>query len=101
MQEVVVAYDGSTGRALAEIINQAGRDVGWLAKLFAGAGRRSQARWKAREDQRASQAQQKKWLEQVSRQMARGTAGDASQEDARAALQGRGGKPSDLDDKWF
>jgi hypothetical protein len=96
-----VAYDGSTGRAIGEILNQAGQDVWWLAKLFAGAGGKAAARRKAREDQRASEAQQKKWLEQVSRQMARGTAGDASQEDARAALRGRGGKPSDLDDKWF
>lgn len=96
-----MAYDGSLGRAVGDIVAQAGSDTFRLLRWLAAADRKSAAKRQARQDQRASQAQQKKWLEQVSRQMARGQAGDASQEDARAALRGRGGKPSDMDDQWF
>jgi hypothetical protein len=55
----------------------------------------------ARAAERASRMQQQKWLDDVRRQNARGKAGNASPEDAAAALRGRGGRPNKLDNEWF
>jgi hypothetical protein len=49
----------------------------------------------------AFQRQQQEWFERVKRQQARGRAGFADEAAARAALRGRGGRPSSLDDRWF
>jgi hypothetical protein len=62
---------------------------------------RAQAARKALEDERASRAQQRQWYEAVARQQARGHAGFASEAEARAALSGRGGRPSNLDGRKF
>jgi hypothetical protein len=63
--------------------------------------RRVAARRRAFEAERKAEAQRHAWLAMVQRQHVRGTAGDASQADARAALSGRGGRPNPLDDRWF
>jgi Tfp pilus assembly protein PilX len=55
----------------------------------------------ARAHERASRQQQRQWHEAVARQKARGHAGFADEAAARAALRGRGGRPSNLDDRWF
>jgi hypothetical protein len=55
----------------------------------------------AREQERRSQQQQRQWRDEVQRQMSRGRAGDASPQSARDALGGRGGRRSELDDRWF
>jgi hypothetical protein len=62
---------------------------------------RGRATRKARADERASRQQQQKWHEAVERQKARGDADFASEAEARAALRGKGGRPSKLDDRWF
>lgn len=62
---------------------------------------RGDATRKGREDERASRAQQRKWFEAVKRQKARGHAGFASEAEARAALSGKGGRPSKLDGRKF
>ena len=55
----------------------------------------------ARAHERASRRQQREWYEAVERQKSRGHAGFADEAAARAALRGRGGRPSNLDDRWF
>jgi hypothetical protein len=85
------------GEAIGELIVGVFRCGLFLLGLDA----RTQARRKARADERASRAQQRKWFEAVERQKARGEAGFASEAEARAALRGRGGRPSTLDDRWF
>jgi hypothetical protein len=55
----------------------------------------------ARADQRASRRRQQEWFEAVARQRARGHAGFASEAEARAALGGKGGRPSNLDRRRF
>jgi len=40
-------------------------------------------------------------LRRVQLQMARGSAGDASPQQAREALRSRGGRANDLDERWF
>lgn len=73
------------------------------ASRLRGVEKRARARAvkDARKAERASQAQRQRGLDEVRRQMARGDAGDATQEDARAALRGSGGRRSELDDRWF
>jgi hypothetical protein len=56
---------------------------------------------KALEDARASRKQQQEWFEEVARQKSRGKAGFADEAEAVAALRGKGGRPSNLDDQWF
>jgi hypothetical protein len=55
----------------------------------------------ARADQRASRRRQQEWFEAVARQRARGHAGFADEAEARSALAGRGGRPSNLDRRRF
>jgi hypothetical protein len=55
----------------------------------------------ARANERASRRQQREWHEAVARQRSRGHAGFADEAAARAALKGRGGRPSNLDERWF
>ena len=67
---------------------------------------------KAREAERRAQREARKMREraeqsarqlfaQVEREMARGRAGFATQDQARAALDGRGSDGNDLDERWF
>jgi len=55
----------------------------------------------ARAHERAARQQQREWYETVARQKSKGKAGFADEAAARAALRGRGGRPSNLDDRWF
>jgi len=67
--------------------------------------RARRARQHAEEEALAAALEERKraerWLELVRQQMARGTAGYATQGDARDALRGRGGPDSNLDDIVF
>jgi hypothetical protein len=54
-----------------------------------------------RANERASRKQQQEWLEEVRRQNSRGQAGFANEAEARAALNGKGGRPSNLDRRKF
>lgn len=69
-------------------------------KWKADAARRRAIRQSRRAELRARELANEK-LQQVERQMARGAAGDASQEEAREALRGRGGRANPLDERWF
>lgn len=51
--------------------------------------------------EQAARRQRRAWLEIVKQQMAYGSAGDASREEARAALSGRGGRASKFDEEFF
>src|SRR3954454_482517 len=73
----------------------------FLFRMGSLSAARGRAARKARADERASREQQQKWLEAVERQKARGDADFASEAEARAALRGKGGRPSKLDDRWF
>jgi hypothetical protein len=90
---------------MGDAVAQAGRDALWLWRLAAARSARAQAKrqaaQQASENERKAKEQRRKWLEHVRKQMARGEAGDASQEDARSALRGRGGRPNPLDDQFF
>ena len=50
---------------------------------------------------RELEARQKAWRKEVERQKARGSAGFAGEAEARAALSGKGGRPSPLDRRKF
>ena len=79
--------------------------VFWLLrKVLAASAMKRMARDTARQaraDQRASRRRQQEWFEAVARQRARGHAGFASEAEARSALAGRGGRPSNLDRRRF
>ena len=55
----------------------------------------------ARRAERESGERLQRWHEFTQQQKARGKAGDATQESAREALRGNGGRRSPLDDRWF
>jgi hypothetical protein len=55
----------------------------------------------ARTAERESRERLQRWREFTEQQKARGKAGDASQDTAREALRGNGGRRSPLDDRWF
>jgi hypothetical protein len=52
-------------------------------------------------DERASQRQRQEWFDEAGRQKARGSAGFAPEAEALAALRGKGGRSSNLDNRWF
>ncbi len=93
--------DRPLGQAVGEILGMILLSISQAGQRMAAARERAKAEQKAREAEAASRAQQERWLEEVNRQKARGHAGNASPETARAALGGRGGRPSKLDDRWF
>jgi len=92
---------GFVGEAVGDILGSVVRDTMMVWRW--GSARRERARndRNAAETERKALAQHQKWLQAVTNQMARGKAGDASPEEAAAALRGRGGRPNKLDEKWF
>ena len=92
-----------------EILGEVARDLvagvvrggAWLFGLGSQERTRRRAAAKALADERASRERQREWHEAVARQKARGHAGFASEADARAALNGKGGRPSKLDGRKF
>src|SRR3954451_13918760 len=93
------------GEAGVDAVRVAGRVIFrtglFLFRVGSLSAARGRAARKARDDERASREQQQVWLKAVERQKARGDAGFASEAEARAALRGKGGRPSQLDDRWF
>ncbi len=85
------------GEALGQLVIGVFRGGMFLLRL----NPRARAARKARADERASREQQQKWFAAVARQKARGEAGFASEAEAQAALRGKGGRPSKLDERWF
>ena len=59
------------------------------------------ARRQMENSERIQQEQRRQWRELVERQNVRGHAGNATPDEARAALRGRGGRANPLDDRWF
>jgi len=62
---------------------------------------KAEARRAEERARREAEAQQREWRALVERQKIRGHAGDATPEEAREALRGRGGRRNPLDDRWF
>lgn len=92
---------GFVGEAVGDILGSVVRDTMMVWRWGAARRARTRAEREALEAERKALAQHQKWLDTVTNQMARGKAGDASPEEAAAALRGRGGRPNKLDDKWF
>jgi|ERR1700733_9946632 hypothetical protein len=55
----------------------------------------------ARQQRIEAERQRREWHEIVKKQRARGDAGFANEADATEALSGRGGRRSNLDERWF
>src|SRR4051812_36668392 len=93
------------GSAVGDVVRVAFRvtfGVGMFALRMGSLGfARGRAARQARAGERASRRQQKTWFEAVERQKARGDAGFASEAEAQAALRGKGGRQSKLDDRMF
>jgi hypothetical protein len=89
------------GEAAVQSVTDTFRLGRWLFGLGPQARARKAEEAKARAYERAVREQQRQWNEKVAREMARGTAGFASEADARAALDGKGGRKSNLDRRRF
>ena len=64
-------------------------------------GAEGRARRQAARAEHRARIQRQQWYDLTQRQMSRGSAGDASPDDARAALRGVGGRASRHDDEFF
>ena len=96
------------GRALGELLSELIRSVFWiigsvfyLLRWMMGLSPRQRANRRAQARERASRRQREEWVRQVREQRARGGARDATEAEAVAALRGRGGRRSPLDDRKF
>jgi len=79
-----------------------------LLPILAARRQMKRARAEQRRAERASRQAERQAAElarerlrRVEEQMARGKAGDATEAQAREALQGRGGRPNKLDERMF
>jgi len=88
-------------QAVFELIAALLRGLLWMFGLTSAQRAQARAGSNAREAERKAEAQRQEWMDIVRQQHARGRAGPASQDKARAALRGRGGRPNPLDDRWF
>jgi hypothetical protein len=95
-------------RAVELFAQVVGETIGGTFRLglwMLGCSSSQRARRRAERDrveaERASRKQQQRWYALVEQQKARGNAGFASEAEAREALRGRGGRQSNLDEKWF
>jgi hypothetical protein len=77
---------------------QIGMSVLRVGGLIGGKAKARRAEKRAR---REAEAQRKEWRELVERQNVRGSAGNASYEEAAEALRGAGGRPNPLDQRKF
>jgi hypothetical protein len=89
------------GLALAETIRGTFRLGLWVSGLSGQQRARRRAAASARAAERESRQQQREWFEAVARQKARGHAGFAGEAEAREALSGKGGRPSNFDRRKF
>jgi hypothetical protein len=69
------------------------------ASRIRGAERR--ARWEAARAEHQARLRRQQWYSLVQQQLARGSAGDASADQAMAALRGSGGRVSKQDEEYF
>lgn len=77
---------------------------GWLPDQRARADARKAAKSASRLARRQrieAERQRREWHEIVKKQQARGHAGFANEAEASEALSGRGGRRSNLDERWF
>jgi len=99
-------------RTVDGMSRQFGRDVDMIWRFCRNRTARARQKHQAREieernrrqmesNERLQSEQHRQWLEMVERQNIRGHAGDATPEEAREALRGRGGRRNPLDDRWF
>ena len=96
------------GRALGELLSALILSVFWiirsafyLLRWMVGLSPRQRAERRAQARDRASRRQRDEWVQRVREQNARGRARDATEAEAQAALRGRGGRRSPLDDRKF
>jgi len=73
----------------------------WLFGLGARERERKRLAAQALADERASREQQRQWLDEARRAKTRGDARFATMEEAAAALNGKGGRQSKLDERKF
>jgi ATPase subunit of ABC transporter with duplicated ATPase domains len=92
---------GPIGDGMIQIVGAFARYFVQTAEARRAREATKRAAQKAIDDERASVRQQQEWYEAVARQKARGHAGFASEAEARAALRGKGGRPSNLDGRKF
>ena len=89
------------GEAAVDLVSQ----TFWLGRYVYRKSVERRARLRAEqraiEDEFASRQQRVEWLRAVEEQMSRGRAGFATEGEARAALSGKGGRPSKLDSRKF
>jgi hypothetical protein len=96
------------GRAVGELIQAVILSVFWIIRLafyllrwMVGLSPRQRANRRAQARERASRRQREEWIQRVREQSARGRAREATEAEAQAALRGRGGRRSPLDDRKF
>jgi hypothetical protein len=95
-------------RPVGELLGEILRLVFWVIRLMfyllrwmCGLSPRQRANRRAQARERASRRQRDEWVKRVREQNARGSARDATEAEAQAALRGRGGRRSPLDDRKF
>ena len=90
-------HNASLGSMLGLVI------VGLLQSVSGSSVRRAKrrARREAAHAEHKARLQRQQWFALMQKQMARGSAGDASPDEARAALRGSGGRASKLDKEFL
>jgi|ERR1019366_2767230 hypothetical protein len=94
-------YARLLGEATVQSVTDTFRFGRWLFGLGSQARARKEEEAKRRAYERAVRERQREWYEIVAREKSRGTAGFASEAEARAALSGKGGRKSNLDRRRF
>jgi hypothetical protein len=89
------------GEAVVGLATDTFRLGRWLFGLSAKQRARRRSEEKALADERASLVRQREWLEETKAAMSRGRSGFANEAEANAALNGRGGRTSKLDERKF
>jgi type II secretory pathway pseudopilin PulG len=93
--------EGSLGYVLGVAIAGAFQVLGEWQRKQKVAAEKAAAERAAEAARRERKRQADEQLEQVKKQNARGLAGSATLEEARAAARGRGGRENKLDQEWF
>lgn len=89
------------GQVVGETIGGTFRLGLWMLGLTSSQRNRRQAERDRVKAERASRRQHQHWYRLVEQQKSRGNAGFASEAEAREALRGRGGRQSQLDERFF
>jgi hypothetical protein len=85
------------GEAAVDTVIGTFRTGMWLFRLGSRQRERKRVAQQAAADERASRQQRQEWLEEARLAKSRGQSGFASETEARAVLNGKGGRKSKLD----